>query len=187
MVTVAEGRGGSLGRALLNAIADAAGGVVGRLKSYTLKGWHPQLRKLTEGPKGYQAAAKAGLSATPRTLTAWLAEQQTPNAANQAKIQQAYDIMAGEWPEGIERRKLEISGEVTIGGDVRTRGSEGRAPLRINGASGDWSSVRRQWESGSPDPDQVEDDFADDVIGEDISGTSEAMEFDGSSYTVVIA
>src|SRR5690242_14412648 len=91
------GHGDSLGAAILAAIASAAGGQR-EYRSYTATGWHAQLSKLTSSDRGYAAAADVGLSATSRTLRAWLAEQQTPSPANQAKIRQAYERMAGRWP-----------------------------------------------------------------------------------------
>ena len=42
----------NFGRALVNALAEAAGGTVGVRRSYTAKGWHAQVSKLTSSPRG---------------------------------------------------------------------------------------------------------------------------------------
>lgn len=63
-------------------------------KSRTAKGWHAQLRELTETPRGYQAAERVGLSATPRTLSRWLGDAEYPiRSGDRAKIQAAYDAL----------------------------------------------------------------------------------------------
>jgi hypothetical protein len=181
-----RGEGDSLGRALINALADAAGGTVGVRKSYTAKGWHAQISKLTSSPRGYQAAEAAGLSATARTLKAWLAQDVEPNAANQRKIAEAYAIMAGRWPDGIERQDVSIKGTVQIGDDVRDRGSQGHAPLLVDGRAGNWDRMKRAWAAGEVDEDDFEDWFVEDILEADLGESSEPWEFPGSAYTVVI-
>lgn len=180
------GTGGSLGQALINALAKEAGGVVGARRSYTAQSWHAQLSKLTSQPRGYEAAEKAGLSATARTLRAWLSDPDYPiRRSDREKIARAYGIMAGRWPG--DPRKVDISGQVKIGPDVRTRGEKGRAPLRVDGSDGSWSRIREAWESGEElDPGDVEDWFIEDVLEADLGESSQPYEFPGGGYTVTI-
>jgi hypothetical protein len=117
----------------------------------------------------------------------WLAERREPSKANQEKIAKAYGFMAGRWPAEIERRKVEITGEVRIGRDVRTRGQRGHAPLIVDGSQGDWSRMQEAWEDGEPDEDDFEEWFIEDVLEADLGESSEPWEFTGADYTVVIA
>ncbi|MFJ3812592.1 hypothetical protein ACIPWE_40315 [Streptomyces sp. NPDC090073] len=182
-----RGTGNSFGRALINAIAAAAGGTVGVRRSYTAKGWHAQISKLTSSPRGYEAAEKAGISVTARTLKAWLAEDVEPNADNQRRIGQAYRIMAGYWPEQVERQSVDIIGEVSIGDDVRHRGGKNTAALTIDGSAGDWRRMREAWEDGDdPDPGDYEEWFVEDILEADLGEWSVPPEFTGSDYTVII-
>lgn len=181
-----RGSGDSMGRALVNAIADAADGTVGARRSYTAQGWHAQISKLTSSPRGYLAAERAGLSVNHRTLVDWLAERRDPSAANQSKIARAYQIMAGRWPEEIERQGVEITGLVRIGGDERERGVPPHAPLRIDGSAGDWGRMRRAWNEADVSADSFEEWFIEDVLEADLGDSSEPWEFPGSAYTVVI-
>jgi hypothetical protein len=175
-----------MGRALINAIADAAGGAVGVRKSYTATGWHAQISKLTSSPRGYLAAERAGLSVNHRTLVDWLAERREPSKANQNLIAAAYRMMAGSWPKHIERQEVEIRGEVSIGDDVRNRGARGTSGLVIDGSAGDWRRMRDAWEAGETDPDDFEDWFIEDVLEADLGESSEPWEFTGNDYEVLI-
>jgi hypothetical protein len=183
---VISGSGDSLGAAIIAAISDAAGGAHGHLKSYTAKGWHAQLSKLTSSDRGYRAAADVGLSATSRTLRAWLAEQQSPSPANQRLIAAAYAKMAGSWPPGVEGKDVRIYGGVKIGRDTRNRGGNGTAPLLVDSSAGSWDAIKEAWEEGEMDPDDVEDAFVDDILVADLGETTEPWEFPGGSYTVTI-
>lgn len=71
--------------------ADKAVSEARPVASLKAKGWHAQLSALTASARGYGAAAGAGLSASPRTLAAWLSEDRAPTKANQEKIAQAYE------------------------------------------------------------------------------------------------
>lgn len=187
---MARGSGDSLGRALINAIADAADGTVGVRRSYTAKGWHAQISKLTSSPRGYEAAAKVGLSANERTLKDWLAERREPTKANQSLIDKAYRLMAGRWPEEVERQRFDITGKVTIGSDSRDRGRDGHAALTIDGSAAGgagWANMREAWESGEVDAEEFEGWFIEDILEADLGEWSEPPEFDGSSYEVVIS
>lgn len=61
--------------------------------SYTATGWHAQIRALTAHGRGSQAADRAGLAPSARTLRRWLAEEQTPSRANQERIARAYEAL----------------------------------------------------------------------------------------------
>lgn len=187
---MATGSGSSFGEALIHAIAAAAGGTIGVRRSYTAVGWHAQISKLTSSPRGYEAAEKAGLSVNHRTLVDWLAERREPSKENQSKISAAYRLMAGHWPSEIEGRKFRISGEVSIGDDTRNRGDGTHAPLEIDGSQAGpwgWGRIRRAWEAGEVDEDDMEEWFVEDILEADLGEFSTAPEFPGSAYTVVIA
>ena len=62
--------------------------------TYTATGWHAQLAVLTSSARGIAAGDAVGLSATRRTVLAWLAEDRAPSRANRAKIEQAYRYLA---------------------------------------------------------------------------------------------
>ena len=175
---------------MINAIAAAAGGTVGVRRSYQAKGWHAQISKLTSSPRGYQAAAKVGLSANDRTLRDWLTERREPSKQNRSLIDKAYRLMAGHWPEEIENKKFRISGEVSLGDDTRDRGNGVHAPLEIDGSEaglGGWDRMRRAWNAGDVDEEDFEDWFVEDVLEADLGEMSQAPEFPGGSYSVVIA
>jgi hypothetical protein len=180
---VATGSGNSIGAALL-ALAAELGGAP-RKSTYTAKGWHAQISRLTATKAGYEAADAVGLDVTPRTLRDWLAERVEPSPKNRALIDRAYRRAAGLWP-GWERMTFKIWGDTGQGGDRRTRGSDGNAPLRVEGADAGtrvWVEFQEDWESGNGmSEDDVEEHFA--SIVQDAIGGSEPWEFPGSSYTV---
>lgn len=175
---MAEGRGGSLGAALMDAL--------GRKSTYTAKGWHAQIAKLTASPRGSAAADAVGLDISARTLRAWLAESQTPSPANQARIKAAYEVLArAPLSSAVTDKLFAIKGRVKIGSDERDRGAGRHGPLRIEGRNGDWSNIRARWEDPDFDEDELEEMFIEDVIYEDISDLSGgSMEFPGGGYTV---
>lgn len=185
------GHGSSLGEAILNAIADAAGGRQ-EYRSYTATGWHAQLVKLTSSDRGYAAAADAGLSATSKTLREWLRyagpEDRAPSAENQKLIRRAYERMAGRWPETqIEGKDIRIHGVVKIGSDRRERGgTSGHSALLIDGSAGNWDRIKEVWLEREQDAEDVEDYFVEDLLEADLGETTEPWSFPGTSYTVVI-
>lgn len=182
---MATGSGNSLGAALL-ALAAELGGAPHKA-SYTAKGWHAQISRLTATQAGYKAADRAGLTVTERTLRDWLAERREPSAANQALIAKAYALAGGgHWPDW-ERKEFRIYGDVAQGDDVRERGTLDVAPLRIDGTEvslSTWAAFRDQWEAGGMTEDDIEEAFSD-VITDDIGG-SETWGFPGGSYTVIV-
>lgn len=175
-----SGTGDSAGEAFINALAAAAGGAVGVRRSYTAKGWHAQISKLTSSPRGYLAAQSAGLSVNQRTLVDWLAERREPSRANQALIAKAYALMAGRWPAEVQGREVSIRGVIKTGNDERTR------TLNLDSSSANWDRIKADWESGDVDPDNFEEYLIEDVIEEDIGEGSDGWEFPGGSYTVTI-
>lgn len=183
---MATGSGNSLGAALLDLAAEMGGAP--RKSTYTAKGWHAQISRLTATQAGYKAADRVGLNVTERTLKDWLAERREPSAANRALINKAYTLAgAGNWPDW-ERKTFRIYGIVAQGDDERERGANGVAPLIIDGTeayASTWAAFRDEWESGGGmTEDDVEDKFSD-VIVDDIGG-SVAWEFPGSAYTVTV-
>ena len=182
---MATGSGNTLGEALLAAALQLGGRP--RLKSYTAKSWHPQIVKIVASPRGYAAANLVGLTASKRTVLAWLANEVTPNKENQAKIQAAYDVMAGKFPSEMTYAEYRITGQVTLGDDSRHRGGLDSAPLLIDGSAGTWGPIRSAWNSGHMTPEDFERLFIEHVIVEDLGEGSEPWMFDGSDYDVEIA
>ncbi len=180
---MATGSGSSIGAALL-ALAAELGGAP-RKASYTAKGWHAQISRLTSTKAGYEAADRAGLDVTRRTLTDWLAERREPSPANQALIAKAYVLAGGgAWP-GWESMTFRIYGVCKTGDDERDRGAKGTSPLLVDGrdaSAAAWAHFRQEWESGGMTEDEVGEEFAD-VVGDAI-GESDRWEFPGTSYTV---
>lgn len=71
----------------------------------TERGLAARLRYLTASSAGYEAMERAGISATPRTLIAWLSEQRTPHRANRQKIDAAYwDLRRRNMAAHLKRR-----------------------------------------------------------------------------------
>ncbi|WP_326741038.1 transcriptional regulator [Streptomyces sp. NBC_01022] len=54
------------------------------------RGLAARLRYLTKTDAGYEAMDRAGIHVSPRTLMAWLAEEQTPNKPNLTRLDAAY-------------------------------------------------------------------------------------------------
>ena len=182
---MATGSGNTLGEALLAAALQLGGRP--RRKSYTAKGWHAQITKIVSSPVGYAAANAVGLSATKRTVLSWLSESATPSKANQQKIQEAYNVMAGRFPSEMPYAEYRITGQVTLGDDSRYRGGLDSSPLLIDGPAGDWGPIRSAWNSGHMTPEDFERLFIEYVIVEDLGEGSEPWMFDGSGYDVEIA
>lgn len=182
----------ALGRALMEFWGDNP-----RKKSYTATGWHAQVRKLTEHSRGSWAADRAGLDVKHRTLVGWLAETTEPNKANRAKINAAYQLLAGGiWDPAVERRTYEIRGWVSTGTgrdqDLRFRGvpsgPDKSAPFRVDGSTGKWRRIREAYETGEIDEDKAEEWFTEDIIEEDDAlrdgSPGTGWEFPGNSYNV---
>jgi hypothetical protein len=181
---VTTGSGPSVGAALLDFGATGSG----RRSSYRATGWHAQISKLTAVAGGHAASEAAGLSPTVRTLLAWLAEERTPSAANQARIASAYSHLAGSFPEELAERPLDVHGWVRIGDDERERGNgTPRSPFLVGDQDGgDWSRIRDEWNAGGLTPARIEKLFIVDVVQQDIDSLSDdTVSFPGSSYLIV--
>lgn len=179
---MATGSGNSIGAALLALAADMGGAP--RKATYTAKGWHAQISRLTSTKAGYEAADAVGLDVTAKTLKGWLSETVEPNARNRELIAKAYARAAGQWP-GWERDTFRVYGDTMQGGDRRTRGNGSNAPLRIDGPDARpsvWVEFQEDWESGAITEDDIGEHFA--GIVQDAIGGSEPWEFPGGSYTV---
>lgn len=184
---MATGSGNSLGSALLDLAAELGGAP--HKSSYTAKGWHAQISRITSTKAGYEAADRVGLTVSERTLKGWLSwagdGDPEPSKANQALIAKAYVLAgAGRWPDW-ERKTFRVYGEVEQGGDVRDRGGDGTSPLLVEGtdASGRvWAEFKEDWEKGGITEDQIDGHFG--VICMDALGGSDPWDFPGTSYTV---
>jgi hypothetical protein len=112
----------------------------------------------------------------------------------------------GGVPDWFKRGEMRITGRTGTGGDVRDRGTEGKAPLLIDLGSADsrrprspalrtpppedpegsyWDHFERRLEE-DPDDDELEDLIGEDLIEPDI-GSSDGWDFPGAAYTVVIS
>jgi hypothetical protein len=182
-VPAGSGSGGSLGEAIGSLIGSYSRSG-GARSSYSATGWHAQLVQLT-GTRAGREALGDNVTVTSRTLLGWLAEEHTPRPSNRGAIQAAYDRLRGGFPESITGAKIEITGVVRTGDDVRERGTHG-APLRVDGSFGNWDRIRDLWESGDYDAADLEDAFIEDVVYEDpaLGDGSGGWEFPGGGYTV---
>ena len=69
------------------------------------RGIAARLRYLTASAAGYAALERAGISVTPRTLFAWLAEERSPSPANRARLDAAYwDLRRHNVAADLKRR-----------------------------------------------------------------------------------
>jgi hypothetical protein len=181
---VATGSGDSLGAAIKALVASVS---YGRARtSYTAKTIPAQLRALTGTVAGRAAADRAGLAPSRRTLLGWLSEQQAPNAANRARIREAYASLQKGFNRAALQRDLRLSGVVATGPrDRRNRGADGHMPLLIDGSAGNWDRIEQLWNWDAV-PSDFEDAFIYDVIREDdaLGEGSDGWDFPGSSYSV---
>ncbi|MCF6524543.1 transcriptional regulator [Streptomyces sp. JJ36] len=80
----------------------------------TERGVAARLRYLTGSAAGYAAMERAGISVTPRTLFAWLAEERLPNRANRARLDAAYWDLRRHNVAADLRRRLTARGGTRI-------------------------------------------------------------------------
>lgn len=83
------------------------------LRSYKAKGWEAKLHKITSLKRGPEAAAMAGLAPAARTLRKWLAGKQTPNKANMARINRAYDELRNPARMSASKARHEAAEKLT--------------------------------------------------------------------------
>ncbi|MGW1106088.1 transcriptional regulator [Streptomyces sp. NPDC002540] len=91
------------GQALAEAIDRMVTGIESPVDSE--RGLAARLRYLTISDAGYEAMDRAGIHVRPRTLIAWLAEEQTPSRANLARLDAAYwDLRRRNVAADLKRR-----------------------------------------------------------------------------------
>jgi hypothetical protein len=78
------------------------------------RGLMARLRYLTTSDRTRAAARDAGLTVTPRTISAWLRGKQNPSPANLARIDQAYRKVRRDNTVRQLRRRLEAGGGTRI-------------------------------------------------------------------------
>ncbi|GJF01337.1 hypothetical protein PSD17_03010 [Pseudonocardia sp. D17] len=81
--------------------------------SRTAKGWHAQIRELTGAKRGSDAADRAGLNPSARTLQAWLSEDRAPSKANQERIAQAYENLRNDRRDRAQSASREANHRLT--------------------------------------------------------------------------
>ena len=89
------------------ALAEGIDGMVTGIESPvdSERGLAARLRYLTASDAGYEAMDRAGVHVRPRTLIAWLAEEQTPTRANLARLDAAYwDLRRRNVAADLKRR-----------------------------------------------------------------------------------
>ncbi|GAB7036086.1 transcriptional regulator [Streptomyces sp. NPDC021749] len=92
------------------------------------RGLAARLRYLTASDAGYEAMDRAGIHVRPRTLMRWLAEEQTPDRGNLARLDAAY------WD--LRRRN--------VAADLKRRLNKGGRGTRIEIDPADQSQVERR-------------------------------------------
>ncbi|PJE97233.1 transcriptional regulator [Streptomyces carminius] len=80
----------------------------------TQRGIAARLRYLTTSPAGYAAMDRTGLTVTPRTLYAWLAEERLPTPANRRKLDDAYWDLRRRNVAADLKRRLKAGGGTRI-------------------------------------------------------------------------
>ncbi|MGW0163546.1 hypothetical protein ACWDUN_29915 [Mycobacterium sp. NPDC003323] len=99
------------GQAISDRLTELAEGVKSPVT--TDRGLSARLRYLTKSSAGYDAMNQAGIDVTARTFMAWLAEEQTPNKANLAKIEAAYTDLHNRNMAASLRKRLDNNGRGT--------------------------------------------------------------------------
>ncbi|MBM2623852.1 hypothetical protein JIG36_51020 [Actinoplanes sp. LDG1-06] len=82
-------------RAAVGRVAEAGRGIERAERAYGAKGWHAQLVAIERTRAGRAAADRAGLNPTRRTFERWMSGGR-PNAANRARIAEAYGSVRAE-------------------------------------------------------------------------------------------
>ncbi|WP_406378563.1 transcriptional regulator [Streptomyces sp. NBC_01618] len=98
-----QARGIHGGQALAEAIDRMVTGIESPVD--TERGLAARFRYLTTSDAGYEAMDRAGIHVRPRTLIAWLAEEQTPSKANLTRLDAAYwDLRRRNVAADLKRR-----------------------------------------------------------------------------------
>lgn len=105
----AEGVAG--GKAAAQRLSELAGGI--RSAVETERGLSARLNYLTKSQRGMDAMDAAGIDVSQRTLTRWLADEQSPSKANLARIEAAYQSLHRERVADRLREQLGNGGRGT--------------------------------------------------------------------------
>jgi hypothetical protein len=159
-----------------------------------------QFRQLNRSAAGRRSLELAGVSPADRTAKRWLSRAQQPSKANREGIARAYQAaQRGGIPDWFKGGRMEITGRVAYGPDVRDRGEAGNAPLRVDLSQADqlggggtvredgrshWEAVEDLW--ADMEDDDLEELIAEELIAEDI-GDGYPWGFPGGAYTVTVS
>ena len=167
-----DGSGSSFGEAFRDAVSKVSLGAP--RASYDRTTTLGQFRQLFATDRGYKAMGDAGLDVKQaRTIQGWLDGTSTPSKKNAAAISRAYESMKrGGVPSWVKKGQMDIKGRVANGNDVRPRGSDGNAPLRVDLSQG---------------TDEHWDDLDGEGLVDDDLPSSGGWGFPGGSYTVTIS
>ncbi|EST25352.1 hypothetical protein N566_24525, partial [Streptomycetaceae bacterium MP113-05] len=133
----------------------------------TDRGIAARLRYLTASGAGYAAMERAGISVTPRTMFAWLAEERSPSPANRARLDAAYwDLRRHNVATDLKRRltsrggtRIEIDPVDQTAVDRRHR--RDLTTRRLTVRPHHWEAAVEAWLT---DDDQALDTVWDDII-----------------------
>ncbi|MFR9673691.1 transcriptional regulator [Streptomyces sp. TR02-1] len=133
----------------------------------TDRGIAARLRYLTASTAGYAAMERAGVTVTPRTLFAWLAEERMPNAANRRRLDAAYWDLRRHNVAADLKRRLAVRGGTRVEIDpvdqtaVDRRHRRDLATRRLTVRPRHWNAAVDAWLA---DDDEALDAVWDDVI-----------------------
>lgn len=147
-----------------------------------------QIRALTGSSRGYEAAARAGLAPSRRTLLNWLSGATAPSAANQARIHAAYADYRRTVAESRLKRHLERAGAGTrveihpLEGNARTH--RGNIDVRYHVVR-DWGPFLNAWKALPAPARDLADRYFDDMQDAWIDVADELGSEGGAYYQVV--
>lgn len=179
------GQGDSFGGAMRSVLSQVS---LGRARpSYQARSAAARFRQLNRTEAGRRALSLAGVEPSARTARRWATRQQAPSRRNEAAIARAYlGMRRGGVPDWVKSGRMEITGRVAYGPDVRERGADGNAPLRVEmqGAPLSWPTI--EGEIDDLDDDELGELIAEEIIEEDI-GSGYPWGFPGGSYSVTVS
>ncbi|MFF3598053.1 transcriptional regulator [Kitasatospora indigofera] len=152
------------------------------------RGLNARLRYLTRSQAGYEAMARAGITATPRTVKAWIAGKQKPNNANRDMLDAAYWTLRRHNVVTDLKRRLNNNGAGTrveiypvdqSGVQESRRRDISHRAINVRGA---WDDMVDAWDKGPNDPSAARmlDVIWDEVI------TDLGSDYDAYSYVTHI-
>jgi hypothetical protein len=167
------------GRAIWNRLDEIAGGI--RSDVGTERGAAARINYLTRSARGAEAMERAGLEVSERTMLRWLAEEQQPSKANQARLDEAYRMLRHENVSAQLKAKLTAGGAGTRI-EIHPEGQgkvvpQYRRDLSVRTINvRDWGSIVDAWVD--------DDDAMMEAIWDDICGD---VGSDGGAYEYVAA